>query len=359
MMHLLFEIHSQINTLFRQLSLLLFFIYCTILLSNVFLFTWEEKYLLDKEISRRKLNFAEKFGKEAIFAFNNENFDLGQVKQSIFAGWLFVSKKLIIIQWLPTDGDTSNKIWAEITESLTNEIIDKEGKIPDDTILIFASYKPDKRGRLYKFLEKNAVIKLFNKLSPIELKNFVKNETKWLNIDYDTIEYFLVKVGENLYNIISECEKLRTRCWLKNTEKINIDTIDLVSFGQTETNSFAFFDNFFDHQQKNLGIIDKIQEEGTNWNLFMGSLYRGLRVYIYILDLNEQGITDSKTIASMTKQSPYSITKQLKNIKKMQDKKDYIKKFFKNLIVLDNKIKSGKVPDSYFRLWIKKIIMDQ
>jgi len=82
----------------------------------------------------------------------------------------------------------------------------------------------------------------------------------------------------------------------------------------------------------------------------MGSLYRGLRVYIYILDLNEQGITDSKTIASMTKQSPYSITKQLKNIKKMQDKKDYIKKFFKNLIVLDNKIKSGKVPDSYFRL---------
>jgi len=43
---------------------------------------------------------------------------------------------------------------------------------------MFVSYKPDKRGRLYKFLEKNATIKMFEKLSGIELRNFVKNELK-------------------------------------------------------------------------------------------------------------------------------------------------------------------------------------
>lgn len=334
------------------------------MLSNVFLFTWEEKYLLDKEISRRKQNFAEKFGKEAIFAFNNENFDLGQVKQAIFAGWLFIDKKLIIIQGMPTDGDTSNKIWAEVSESLTNEIIDKEGKIPADTILMFVSYKPDKRGRLYKFLEKNATVKMFEKLSNIELKNFVKNELNWLKIDYETIDYFIMKVGDNLYNIVNECEKLKIwyeiQSRIQNLEfRISNEVVDLVTFGQTSTNSFAFFDNFFDHQNKNLNIIDKIQEEGTNRNMFMGTLFRGLKLYIYILDLNEQGIMDSKTIASITKQSPYGITKQLKNIKKMQEKKWYIKKFYSNLIALDNKIKSGKMPDSYFRLWIKKMIMNQ
>jgi len=331
------------------------------MLSNVFLFTWEEKYLLDKEISRRKQNFAEKFGKEAIFAFNNENFDLGHVKQAIFAGGLFVSKKLIIIQWIPTDGDISNKIWAEVSESLTNEIIEKEGQIPADTILMFVSYKPDKRGRLYKFLEKNATVKMFEKLSGIELKNFVKNELKWLGIDYDTIDYFLLKVGNNLYNIINECEKIRiwnslgNRAW----EKITTEVIDLVVCGQTTINNFAFFDNFFDRQHENLKIIDKIQEEWTNRNLFMGSLYRWLRMYIHMIDLYDQGITDSKTIASMLKQNPYAIAKNLKNIKKMQEKKTYIKKFFSSLIVLDNKIKSGKIPDSYFRLWVKKMIMDE
>ena len=332
------------------------------MLSNVFLFTWEEKYLLDKEISRRKQNFAEKFGKEAIFAFNNENFDLGHVKQAIFAGWLFVNKKLIIIKGIPTDSDASNKISAEASESLTNEIIDKKGEIPADSILMFVSYKPDKRGRLYKFLEKNATIKMFEKLSGIELRNFVKNELKWLTIDYDTIDYFLAKVGDNLYNIINECDKLKTRFnWLvtRNASLVTDEIVDLVVFGQTIANNFAFFDNFFDHQHKNLKIIDKIQEEGTNRNQFMGSLYRWLKMYIYILDLYDQGITDSKTIASMTKLNPYSITKNLKNIKKMQDRKDYIKKFYDNLIVLDNKIKSGKIPDSYFRLWVKKIIMNQ
>jgi DNA polymerase III delta subunit len=75
---------------------------------------------------------------------------------------------------------------------------------------MFVSYKPDKRGRLYKFLEKNATIKTFDKLSGIELKNFVKNELKELTIDHDTIDFFLEKVGNDLYNIINECDKLKT-----------------------------------------------------------------------------------------------------------------------------------------------------
>gem|GEM_PF-5499507 len=40
------------------------------------------------------------------------------------------------------------------------------------------SYKPDKRGKLYKFLDKNATVKLFEKLSGNELKDFVRNEMK-------------------------------------------------------------------------------------------------------------------------------------------------------------------------------------
>jgi len=57
-----------------------------------------------------------------------------------------------------------------------------------------------------------------------------------------------------------------------------------------------------------------------------------------------------KTIASMTKQHPFAISKNLKNIQKIKDKEPQIKKFYQELIVLDNSIKTGKVPDSYFRL---------
>lgn len=327
------------------------------MLNNIFLFNWEEKYLLNKEIIRRKENFKEKFWSDSIFSFNSENFDIWQIKQTIFSWWLFVSKKLIIITWLPTDSDTSNKIPAPITEQFTDEFIGRQWEIPADSLLIFISYKPDKRGKLYKFLEKNANIKSFNKLSWIELKNFVKNELEWLTIDYDTTDYLIIKVWNNLYNIVSECNKLKTWCEITRTKEINNDMINLVNFWQTETNWFAFFDNFFDKQNQNLKIIDQIQEEGVNWNLFMWTLYRWLRLYIYVLDLYSQGITDSKTIASMTKQHPFAISKNLKNIDKIKWKEKEIKKFYKDLIVLDSKIKWWRLPDSYFRLWIKKMIL--
>ncbi|MEI7562888.1 MAG: hypothetical protein WCJ39_04205 [bacterium] len=51
----------------------------------MFLFTGEEKYLLDKELVRRKENFVTKFGAESIFSFDLENLDMGMVKQAIYA----------------------------------------------------------------------------------------------------------------------------------------------------------------------------------------------------------------------------------------------------------------------------------
>jgi hypothetical protein len=42
--------------------------------------------------------FAEKNGSESIFVFNRENWDCGQIKQTIFGGGFFVTNKLIILE---------------------------------------------------------------------------------------------------------------------------------------------------------------------------------------------------------------------------------------------------------------------
>jgi len=54
------------------------------MLKNVYLFTGEEKYLLDQELKRWTDNFSQKFGTDSIFAYHNENWNEGSVKQSIF-----------------------------------------------------------------------------------------------------------------------------------------------------------------------------------------------------------------------------------------------------------------------------------
>jgi hypothetical protein len=45
------------------------------MLKNVYLFTGEEKYLLDLEFYRWTSNFSQKFGNDAVFLYHNENRD--------------------------------------------------------------------------------------------------------------------------------------------------------------------------------------------------------------------------------------------------------------------------------------------
>jgi hypothetical protein len=106
-------------------------------------------------------------------------------------------------------------------------------------------------------------------------------------------------------------------------------------------------------------LLDNIRDDGVIWNQFAGTLYRWLKVYLFILDLYDQWVTDSRQIISLTKLHPFVVSKTIKNITQIQKNQLQIKKFYIKLIELDASIKSWKFPDTYFRLWIKKIILDK
>ena len=165
--------------------------------SNVFLFTWENKYSLDKELKRRKDSFLEKYWNDSVFIFNSENRDNWNITQNIFWWWLFSTKKLIILRWVPVSGERQTWFDSEIL----NDFIDKFTKsidlIPADNLIVFLSYNPDKRWRLYKFLEKNAQIKEFKKMWWIELKNLIRNELWEIKISENVMTYFIDKVWED------------------------------------------------------------------------------------------------------------------------------------------------------------------
>jgi uncharacterized protein (DUF1015 family) len=78
---------------------------------------------------------------------------------------------------------------------------------------------------------------------------------------------------------------------------------------------------------------------------------------IFTLDCFDQGITDSKAIASRIKASPFAISKIVKNKEIISAKKQKIINLYKWLIDLENDIKQGKKSDSYFWLEIKKLII--
>lgn len=327
------------------------------MLKNVFLFTGEERFLLDKELLRRKNNFAEKFWAESVFSFTNENFDVRRVAEAIYWWGLFTTKKLIIVSWIPTDTTTDNKISLEKSESFILDFIKKEGKIPEESLLVFVSYKPDKRAKLSKFLEANTEVKVFWRMRAPQLKKYIGEELSPYTITPEAMEKFLLKVGDDMYRVINEIEKLKWRCGEKHIQKVDEAMIDLVTFWFTETNAFWFLEHLFSNPKKAIAVIDWLYEWWANWNEAAWPIYRWLKQSILVEDIYSQWIHENKAIAEMLKVNPFSILNIMKQLPTITKKKEALKTFFNNLVRLDMDIKSWKLPDTYFWLGLKKMVI--
>lgn len=109
-------------------------------------------------------------------------------------------------------------------------------------------------------MEKNATVKQFEQLKGNDLEEFIKRELNECSIDHATIQYLLTKVGSDLYRIWFECDKLRTRTKIKQQNTIDEAMIDLIVFGQVETDSFSLLKALFTDKRKAIQILEKIQE---------------------------------------------------------------------------------------------------
>lgn len=322
---------------------------------NVYLFTWEERFLVDKELERRTSNFSQKFWKDSIFTFNSENRDNWNITQNIFWWGLFSTKKLIILRWVPASAE--RQTWFD-TDSL-NDFIDKFTKsfdsIPSDNLIVFLSHTPDKRWRLYKFLEKNAQIKEFKKMWWIELKNLIKNELWEIKISESTMSYLIEKVWNDPYRITSEVDKLHEYCTVHEITNINEKLIDEIVFWQTETVAFWFMDLLFKDTNKAIQYLDKIKEEGTNRNEFAWALYYQLKMDIILNDYYARWIKDSKQIAAECKLNPRVVSNNMKNIHQISKNWNELKNMYNWLVQTDSWIKMWKIKEDEFRLNIKKL----
>lgn len=305
--------------------------------------------------------FAEKNGADSIFSFNRENRDYGQIKQTIFSGGFFVTNKLVILYGVPLDTEKSNAIKADEIEKLAEDIMNYQ--IPSEVLLICVSYKPDKRGRFYKRFDKldkdnpsQKLIKIFASLSERELPDFIKENSKDLNLDSKVIQALIHKVWNDQFRLESEIDKLRYRKKYYNDE-ITPKVVDEVCFGMIEEDIFQLLDLALTDKESAVKFIQWLQDDGLDWNAVNGSFARWLRNYLFVLDYADHWITDSKQIANELKQNPWSIINITKKLSLLKEKKNLIQTLFKSIVDIDYDIKSGSAqPESYF-FTIKKVLL--
>ena len=323
-------------------------------LKKIYLFTWENAYTLTKELKRWKDGFAQKNGSESVFVFNRENWDYGQIKQTIFSGGFFVTNKLIVLEWMPLDTDKSNAIKVDEIEKIAGDVMSYS--IPSEVLLVCVSYKPDKRSRFYKRLEGNATVKSFQLLNESELSTFVSQEWKDLDLSKMVIDALIRKVWNDQFRLASEIDKLRYRKQYYS-KQITPEVVDEVCFWMIDEDVFKFLDLVVTNPESAIKSIQFIQEGGMDWNVLNGSLVWWLRNYLFVLDYVDCWIKDSKQIATELKQNPWVITNIIKKLPILNEKKYLIKTLFKNIVDIDYDIKNGNLqPRSYFFM-IKKVLL--
>jgi DNA polymerase III delta subunit len=91
------------------------------------------------------------------------------------------------------DTDQTNEVNAETNESFVDYFM-KNPNISQDVLLIFVSYSPDKRSKLFKYLSENVNVKKFDKLSGTKLKEFILEFLPGLKFADEALDYFTFKV---------------------------------------------------------------------------------------------------------------------------------------------------------------------
>ena len=321
------------------------------MLNSVFFFTWENVYTLKQELHKWKSAFAEKYWSDSLFVFNSENWDNWLVNQALFAWGLFVSKKLVILEWIPKD--TSQDWWIpqDKIDKFFDDFEANQKYLTWDTLVAFVSSKPDKRTKVVKWLLENAQVKEHAVFREPKIKAFIKENLLPLQISEKGVDYLLEKIWRNLFRLSSEIEKIK--CVVKDGV-VTKEMIDNYCFWMTEENAFSIFDELFKSPSDAVKMLENIQKEWKDWNAVLPPLLWSLRIILTIIDYVKQWIKDSSIIASECKIAPFTVSKNMGNIDLYMSHQDRLVDLFKTIVDVEYSIKTGKYPDNYFWLTVKR-----
>ncbi len=329
----------------------------------IYLFTGEEQYLVHQEVLRRKQNFSEKFGPDAIFEYKG-NRDPSDAVSSLQWWWLFSTKKLVIVRWVPQDTIASNKVKIQQCHWVFSAIesLASSEAWSDDVLMVCVSYKPDKRKKEYKRFAKHAEIKEFKPLSGVWLRKRALGQLETYQfsepfLDKEVLDHVLSLTGNDLRYVSHVLDMLCS--WYQATwDHITKSFVDKAVYPRTQQNNFAFLDAFFVDEAKALRRLDEAKKSWVHWSMFLGAVYWGMKIIIQMTLLYDRWKTTSSILAKEVWWPPFTISRYLKFIPQLTPQKKNVLAAREQVVQLDYGIKTGKVVDTSFWVEMKRIVTD-
>lgn len=249
----------------------------------IYLFSWENNFLLQEDIKKWKSVFIEKNGDfNFVHIKDILSVDKNYLSEILLWQSLFWWKKEIIIEWYPLSTIKKNET-AEDEEKEENDIdtffLSILLHIPEDNIVIFVNNNPDKRTKIYKKIIEIGQQKLYPFFTKEDIVSFVLKRYN-SQISEEAADLLSYYKWSNLEKVINDIEKL-----LLYTKKIELHDIKNNIVPEIEENIFILVDNILNKKIKE--AVKEIRNMLLLVNVY--ALYNSLlanirnRVYIEML----------------------------------------------------------------------------
>ena len=212
-------------------------------ISSLYLLYGKEKYLLETCVKKIKNAFGQCL--KGINYINLDSENVQNLTQELEMPAFGFNKKLIIVKntgLLKKEAKKKGTELANLKRNINEYITKNIDTIKSSVVLIFIEEEADKTD-LYNTIDKNGIICEFSFQKPIEIKKRLKkicNAYK-VNIDENTLQYFIECCGTDMQTLINEIRKLIEYCGENGT--ITNEIIDKLSIKQMESVIFDLTDN--------------------------------------------------------------------------------------------------------------------
>lgn len=315
-------------------------------LENIYLLYGEERFLLDNCVKKIKKIFG-----EMINGINYIQIDSNNVQEIIsdietpafgYPTKLIIAKDTGLFQKSTrknkkveeTPKKDENKFEKKLSDYIKENII----TIQDGVILLFVEQDADKNA-LYKAIDELGIVCNFEKQKPAELAKRIKSicNAYKVNIDGQTINYFIESCGTSLADLINEIRKQIE--YVGENGTITKETIDLLGIKQFESIIFDLTDNLGKKNiEESLKVLKNLIYVKEPIQKIFITLYNHFKkLYITKIAVNE----NLNLAESLNLKANQTFLAGKYRMQSGYFKEAELKKLLKEFIDLDYKVKNG------------------
>jgi DNA polymerase-3 subunit delta len=317
-------------------------------MSNLYLFTGEETFLLNQQVSSWKEAFKKRFeGDLNLATIDGAATEESEIISQIETMPFLAEKRLIFIENLPEAAKASAKDDEkeddeEKSSKGGQKILDYLNKIPESSVVVFVQPKPDKRKSLYKKLVQLGELKEFNPLTGAALNQWIRQQAAAYKVPIDpgTTGYLVEQVGENLWRLDHELQKLSS---YTAGRPVTRDAIDDLVIPTLEANIFHLTDALGakDHR-KAIQNLHRVMAAGENLRQTFYMVVRQFRLLLQVAGyLSNYPNTNPQSLAASLKMHPFVARNTLGQVKRFNMPE--LKTAYRKLLDLDLAMKTSKI----------------